>query len=70
MAPTKINPGNVRAFKDVESFYKWLGKHHDKEAEIWIKIHKAEFRAEIDHAEGSHRRCPLLGVDRWPSQGL
>ena len=42
MAPTKINPDNVRAFKDVESFYKWLGKHHDKEAEIWIKIHKAD----------------------------
>ena len=36
MAPTEINPDRVRAFKDAESFYKWLGKHHDKEAEIWI----------------------------------
>ena len=40
MAPVKINHYNVRAFKDAESFYRWLGKHHDKEAEIWIKIHK------------------------------
>jgi len=42
MAPTEINPDHVRAFKDAESFYKWLGKHHDKEAEIWIKIHKVD----------------------------
>ena len=42
MAPVKINPGKIRAFKDVESFYKWLGKHHDKEDEIWIRIHKVD----------------------------
>jgi hypothetical protein len=34
MAPVKINPDKVRAFKDAESFYTWLGKHHDKEDEI------------------------------------
>jgi uncharacterized protein YdeI (YjbR/CyaY-like superfamily) len=42
MAPVKINPDNIRAFKDAESFHKWLGKHHDKEAEIWIKVHKVD----------------------------
>ena len=42
MAPVKINHDNVRAFKDAESFYRWLGKHHDKETEIWIKIHKVD----------------------------
>jgi uncharacterized protein YdeI (YjbR/CyaY-like superfamily) len=42
MAPTEINPDHVRGFKDAESFYKWLGKHHDKAAEIWIKIHKVD----------------------------
>jgi uncharacterized protein YdeI (YjbR/CyaY-like superfamily) len=42
MAPVKINPDKVREFKDAESFYKWLGKHHLKEDEIWIKIHKAD----------------------------
>ena len=27
-------------FKTAESFYKWLGKNHDKADEVWIKIHK------------------------------
>jgi uncharacterized protein YdeI (YjbR/CyaY-like superfamily) len=30
----------VHAFKTAESFYKWLGKNHDKADEVWIKIHK------------------------------
>ena len=42
MAPFKINPDKVRAFKDAESFYKWLGKNHGQEDEIWIKIHKVD----------------------------
>ena len=42
MAPVKINPDKIREFKDVESFYKWLGKNHGKEDEIWIKIHKVD----------------------------
>ena len=42
MAPVRINPDKVRAFKDAASFYKWLGKHHDTEDEIWIKIHKVD----------------------------
>jgi uncharacterized protein YdeI (YjbR/CyaY-like superfamily) len=42
MPPARINPDKVRAFKDADSFYKWLGKHHDKEDEIWIKIHKVD----------------------------
>src|SRR3982074_1114281 len=42
MAPFKINPDKIRAFKDAESFYKWLAKNHDKEDENWIKIHKGD----------------------------
>jgi uncharacterized protein YdeI (YjbR/CyaY-like superfamily) len=42
MAPVKINPDSVRTFGDPESFYKWLGRRHDKDAEIWIKIHKVD----------------------------
>jgi uncharacterized protein YdeI (YjbR/CyaY-like superfamily) len=42
MAPVIINPDKIRAFEDAESFYKWLGKHHDKQDEIWIKIHKVD----------------------------
>jgi uncharacterized protein YdeI (YjbR/CyaY-like superfamily) len=40
MAPVKVDPAKVREFKDSASFYTWLGKHHDKESEVWIKIHK------------------------------
>jgi uncharacterized protein YdeI (YjbR/CyaY-like superfamily) len=40
MAEVKVDPAKVREFKDAESFYKWLSKHHDKEDEVWIKIHK------------------------------
>ena len=42
MAPIKVDPDKVREFKDPESFYKWLGKHHDREDELWIKIHKVD----------------------------
>jgi uncharacterized protein YdeI (YjbR/CyaY-like superfamily) len=40
MAPVKVDPAKVREFKDAESFYAWLGRHHDTETEVWIKIHK------------------------------
>lgn len=40
MAPVKVDPRKVRAFKDVASFDAWLGKHHDAESEVWLKIHK------------------------------
>jgi uncharacterized protein YdeI (YjbR/CyaY-like superfamily) len=41
MAPVKIKADKVHTFKDAGAFYKWLGKHHDSEDEVWIKIHKA-----------------------------
>jgi uncharacterized protein YdeI (YjbR/CyaY-like superfamily) len=40
MAPVKVDPANVREFKNADAFYKWLGKNHDKADEVWIKIHK------------------------------
>ena len=40
MAPVKVDPDKVHEFEDAESFYDWLAKHHDKEDEVWIKIHK------------------------------
>ncbi|MDB5513519.1 MAG: hypothetical protein JWQ17_277, partial [Tardiphaga sp.] len=42
MAPVKVDPEKVRAFKDTASFYKWLAKHHDKDDEVWIRIHKVD----------------------------
>jgi uncharacterized protein YdeI (YjbR/CyaY-like superfamily) len=40
MAPVKVDPDKVHEFRDAESFHAWLGKHHDSESEVWIKIHK------------------------------
>src|ERR1043165_7506666 len=40
MAPVKVDPKKIRAFKDAASFYKWLGKNHDKADELWLKIHQ------------------------------
>jgi uncharacterized protein YdeI (YjbR/CyaY-like superfamily) len=40
MAPVEVDSAKVREFSDAESFYTWLGKHHDRENEVWIKIHK------------------------------
>jgi uncharacterized protein YdeI (YjbR/CyaY-like superfamily) len=40
MAPVKVDSAKVREFKDSASFYTWLGKHQDKESEVWVKIHK------------------------------
>lgn len=42
MAPVKVDPDKVREFKDADSFYTWLGRRHNKEDEIWIKIHKMD----------------------------
>lgn len=40
MPPVHVDPDKAHEFKDSESFYRWLAKHHDVEAEVWIKIHK------------------------------
>jgi uncharacterized protein YdeI (YjbR/CyaY-like superfamily) len=40
MAPVRVDPDKVREFPDAASFYAWLGEHHDKADEVWIKIHK------------------------------
>ena len=40
MAPVKVDPAKVREFKTAESFYKWLGRNHDKADEVWIRVHK------------------------------
>lgn len=40
MAPVTVDPKKIREFEDAESFYRWLGNHHDTADEVWIKIHK------------------------------
>lgn len=40
MPPIKVDPDKVHEFEDAQSFYAWLGAHHDRQDEVWIKIHK------------------------------
>jgi uncharacterized protein YdeI (YjbR/CyaY-like superfamily) len=40
MPPVKVDPDKVREFRAAKAFYTWLSKHHDRETEVWIKIHK------------------------------
>ena len=40
MAPVTVNTEKVHEFVDEASFCDWLARHHDKEDEVWIKIHK------------------------------
>lgn len=42
MGPVKVDPAKVHEFVTAASFYRWLGKHHDKADELWIKIHKVD----------------------------
>lgn len=40
MAAIEVDPRKVHAFKTSAAFETWLRKHHDRESEVWIKIHK------------------------------
>lgn len=40
MPPVPVDPAKVHEFADAGSFYAWLSAHHDRESEVWIKIHK------------------------------
>lgn len=40
MAPVVPDPRRIKAFESPAAFEVWLAKHHDREPEVWIKIHK------------------------------
>jgi uncharacterized protein YdeI (YjbR/CyaY-like superfamily) len=40
MAAIQVDAEKVHEFVDSDAFYAWLAKHHDRESEVWIKIHK------------------------------
>lgn len=42
MPPMVVDPDHVREFADEDGFYDWLAANHDREREIWIKIHKVK----------------------------
>ena len=40
MAPVIPNPKTIRGFRTEAAFETWLRANHDRETEIWLKIHK------------------------------
>lgn len=42
MAAITPNPKKIKSFRDQAAFEAWLAKHHDRESELWLKIHKKD----------------------------
>ena len=40
MAAIQVDPAHVHEFVDAGAFHDWLSRRHDKQGEVWIKIHK------------------------------
>jgi uncharacterized protein YdeI (YjbR/CyaY-like superfamily) len=55
MAPVVVDPSRVHEFADADAFYRWLAAHHDREPEVWIKIHKV--------ASGLASITPVQAID-------
>lgn len=42
MPPVIPNPDKIRSFTSEATFEAWLAKHHARETELWLKIHKKD----------------------------
>ncbi len=42
MAPIVPDPKKIRSFRSEAAFEKWLATKHDRETELWLKIHKKD----------------------------
>jgi uncharacterized protein YdeI (YjbR/CyaY-like superfamily) len=40
MAPVIPNPQKIKSFRTAAAFETWLRANHDRETEIWLKVHK------------------------------
>ncbi len=40
MAPVVPDPKKIKAFRNEAAFEAWLSKNHNKQTELWLKIHK------------------------------
>ncbi len=40
LAPVIPDSKRIRSFSDAQAFETWLAKHHARESELWLKIHK------------------------------
>jgi uncharacterized protein YdeI (YjbR/CyaY-like superfamily) len=52
MAPIIPNPKKIRSFRTAAALEAWLRANHDRETEIWLKIHKKDAGLlTVTHAE-------------------
>ena len=52
MAPVVPDPKKIRGFSTQAAFEKWLASNHERETELWLKIHKkASGLATVTYAE-------------------
>ena len=42
MAPIVPDPTRIKSFRSAKAFASWLGANHDKQPELWLKIHKKD----------------------------
>jgi len=42
MASLVVAPDRLHEFVDEQSFHDWLSRHHDRQDEVWIRIHKVD----------------------------
>lgn len=40
MAPVVPNPRTIKSFRNAAALEAWLSKNHDRETEVWLKVHK------------------------------
>jgi uncharacterized protein YdeI (YjbR/CyaY-like superfamily) len=42
MAPVVPNPRTIKSFRTPAAFETWLARNHNRETELWLKIHKKD----------------------------
>jgi uncharacterized protein YdeI (YjbR/CyaY-like superfamily) len=40
MAAIWVDPAKTKSFRNLKAFEQWLSKNHDRETELWLKLHK------------------------------
>jgi uncharacterized protein YdeI (YjbR/CyaY-like superfamily) len=42
MAPITPNPRKIKSFRTEAAFEAWMARNHDRETELWLKVHKKD----------------------------
>ena len=69
MAPVKVDPDKVHEFQDADDLLRLARQASRHRRRSLDQDPQGRFRAEVDHAEASHRRRAVLGLDRRGAQG-